>query len=207
MPYADYGGFGEAYFEGHAVADPHPAGYTNYRKSLLPFDHYAAYIRDELLVDGVDPTGEKVLIVGCAYGYTVEYLVDNWDVDCYGMDTSSWAVQQADTEIAYGDRVYQGDILSSQDISDVRKATPGGKFRAIITECVLECLTDSEAQTAAENVRNEAQAGVYHRIWTADGSDVNPDWYNDKTLAEWQQLCDPNGEDAWYHEREFQPDL
>lgn len=206
MSYADYYGFDQRYFERGEVSDPHPGGYSHYRRELLPFDHYAVYIRDRLVNNGIDPAGEKVLIVGCAYGYTVEYLIDTWDVDCYGMDVSSWAVQQADSEIAYGGRIYQGDILSSQDLANVRKATPGGKFRAIIVECVLECLTDSEAQTAAENVRSEAQAGVYHRVWTADGSDVNPDWYNNKTLSEWQSLCDPDGADRWYTEDEFQPD-
>ena len=207
MPYTDYSNFDQRYFEGRKVADPHPAGYSHYRRGLLPFDHYAGYLRGRLVNTGITPTREKILIVGCAYGYTVEQLIDEWGVECYGMDISQWAVNQADSAIDYGDRIYQGDVRSSQDLSDVQKATPGGRFRVIITECVLECLTDSEAQTAAENVRSEAQAGVYHRIWTADGSDVNPDWYNDKSLAEWQQLCDPNSRDRWYHENEFQPDL
>lgn len=207
MPFADYSSFGQRYFEGRSVADPHPAGYSDYRRGLLPFDFYADVIATELQADGIDPTGEKVLVCGCAYGYTVEYLIDQWDVDAYGMDVSQWAVDQADSEIGYGGRIYQGDVLSSQDLSDVRKATPGGKFRAIIIECVLECLTDSEAQTAAENARSEAQHSTYVRVWSTDGSDLNADYYNAKTLAEWQSLCDPNAEDRWMHEDEFQPDL
>lgn len=205
MPYIDYGGFGEDYFEGHRVDNPHPAGYSYYRRDLLPFDSYADFMASEIRADGIDLSGVKILVVGCAYGYPVEYLIDEWGVDAYGMDISSWAVQQADSAIAYGDRIYQGDIRSSRDLQNIRQQTPGGRFRVVFVECVLECLTDSEAQTAAENARSEAQISTYHRVWTADGSDLNSEWYNDKDLAEWQSLCDPTGRDRWYHEDEFQP--
>lgn len=205
MPYIDYGGFGADYFEGRTATNPHPAGYSHYRRDLLPFDSYADFMANEIIADGIDPAGEKVLVAGCAYGYTVEHLIEQWDVDAYGMDVSSFAVQQAEAATAYGDRIYLGDLTSSQDIRNVRQSTPGGRFRAVFSECVLECLTDSEATSAASNAREEAQHSTYHRIWTADGSDVNPDYYNAHTLSEWQSLCDPAGDDRWYHEDEFQP--
>lgn len=204
MPYADYGGFGQDYFEGLSVSDPHPAGYSDYRRSMVDFKWYAQKIHDELVSQGIDPTGEKVLVVGCAYGYTVEYLIDDWDVDAYGMDVSTYAVNQADSEIAYGDRIYQGDVMSSQDLQNVRQTTQGGKFAVIHNEAVLECLTDSEAQTACENMRGEAQDAVSHVVYTID-STVNAEWYNDKNLSEWESLCDPDAEDYWYEKWEFRP--
>lgn len=197
--YADYGGFGEDYYEGNSVSSPHPAGYANYRRSHLPFKLYAGKLRDELVNQGIDPTGSKVLVVGCSCGYTVEYLIDDWDVDAYGLDISSWAVAEADTRTAYGSRVANGDVLVGQD---VKGATPGGKPDVVFTECVLSCLTDSEAQTACENVRKEARDAAVHRVWT-EGR-VNADWYNTKTLAQWQSLCDPDGVDHWFTDGEFQ---
>lgn len=203
MPYQDYGNFDDRYFEEDSVANPNGAGYTDYRRELLPFDFYAQKLHDELQARGIDPTGAKVLVVGCAYGYTVEYLIDDWNIEAYGMDVSSWAVNQADSEIAYGGRIYQGDVTSSQDLQNVRQSTQGGQFAVIFNECVLECLTDSEAQTACTNMRDEAKEAVVQRCWV-DGH-VNPDYYNSKTLSEWQNLCDPDGQDYWFTEEEFQP--
>lgn len=203
MPFQDYGGFGSAYFEGRHHDNPHPAGYSEYRRNLLPFSYYAEKLTTELQARGVDPTGEKVLIVGCAYGYTVEYLIDQWDVDAYGMDVSSWAVEQAATETAYGDRIYQGDVTNASDLKAVRQSTPGGKFAVVFSECVLECLTDTEAQTATTNMREEAQQAAGHRVWLADR--LADGEYNEHTLSEWQSLCDPDGQDYWFSEASFQP--
>lgn len=209
LTYANYDGFGESYFEGNSVTTPHEAGYSNYRRGVLPFDFYAKKINDELVSQGIDPAGEKILIAGCAYGYTVEYLIDNHGVDAYGIDVSSFAVSQADTEIAYGGRIFQGDVLSSQDLRSVRQNSGGGRFRVVFNECILTCLTDSEAQTASDNMRSESQDLLVHRVWSTDGSDLekdlDTDWYNSHTLSEWQSLCDPNGDDLWFTEREFQP--
>lgn len=185
--------FNQDYFTGGD-----PAGYTDYRRSLHHFDRYADIIHEKLTSQGIDPSGKKVLICGCAFGYTIEWLIDKYNVDCYGMDISQYAVNQADSEIAYGNRIYQGDIRNSNDIKNVRQSTPGGKFSLIITEAVLSCLNDTDAETATSNIRNEAKT-VVHRVWT----DSNPDYYNVKTLSEWQTLCDPNGNDYWYPESDF----
>lgn len=202
--YADYGGFGQDYFEGDSVADPHPAGYSDYSRELLPFGHYADFMAQQIQTYGGDPSRWKILVVGCAYGYTVQWLRDTYGTEAWGMDVSQWAVDQAASEIT-DDVIRQGSVLSSADLRSLRQASPGGKFDAVVTEAVLECLTDAEAQTAAENCRGEASTTVIHRVWTADGSAVNPDWYNAKPLAEWRSLVDPAGADDWYHEQEFQP--
>lgn len=202
MPYSNYGGFGQGYFDGTSASDPHPAGYSRYDRSLLPFDHYADLLAQAIQAHGVDPAQGNVLIVGCAYGYTVQWLRDQYGTEAWGMDVSQYATDRAGDEIA-DDVIRQGDVLSGNDLRDVRRESPGGKFDVILTECVLECLTDAEAQTAAENCRSEARRRVIHRIWTAGR--VNADHYNDKTLSQWQSAVDPDGVDDWYSEAEFQP--
>lgn len=197
MPYANYGGFGQDYFDGASVADPHPAGYTDYRRELLPFDHYADVTANIIQNHGADPSTASVLIVGCAVGYTVEWLQNTYGTDAWGMDISQYAVDNSVTST-----IRQGDVLSANDLKAVRREAPGGKFDVILTECVLECLTDSEAQTAAENCRGEVQQGVAHRLWTV-GDDLNSSWYNSKTLSEWQTLVDSTGEDSWYADGHF----
>lgn len=199
MPYADYGGFGRDYFEGALYMMLAP-GYTRYDPDLLPFGHYAGKMRDELAGRGFDLSSVKVLVVGCAYGYTVEQLRASWGIDAFGMDVSQWAVDNA----AVGG-IHLGDATSAADLRSVRQATPGGRFDVVFSEAMLSCLTDAEAVTATENMRSEAKRVALHRVWSTDGSDVVPEYYNDKTLAEWRALCDPDGEDGWFTEDEFQP--
>lgn len=202
MPYADYGGFDAAYFDAASAQTPHPAGYTEYRAGLLPFAHYADLMATAIEQYGVDASGAKVLVVGCAYGYTVQWLRDQYGVEAWGMDVSQHAVEQAGTEIA-DDVVRHGDVLSAQDIKAVRRDAPGGPFDIVFTECVLECLTDAEAQTATANCRDAAKHQSVHRVWTMDR--VNPDYYNAKDLAGWRALCDADGADGWFGEADFQP--
>lgn len=203
MPYQDYGGFGENYFEGKQVSNPHPAGYSDYTRELLPFDHYARKVKNELSNKGFSTSGLKILVVGCAYGYTVDQLQIE-GLDAYGMDISQWAQDNAAGSVV-GD-IYQGDVTIKSDIQNVAQSTQGGDFSVIYSECALECLTDSEAQEACRNMADEASAAVIHRVWSTDGSDINEQEYNSKTLSEWQSLCDPNNQDIWYTERELQPE-
>lgn len=205
MPYQDYGSFGKSYFEEANVSNPHGAGYTDYSDKSLIYPRDAAKVmKNKLSSLGVDPSKIKVLVVGCAYGYEVEYLV-NLGVDAYGMDISTHAVNKASQVTSVGDRIYEGDVTVLSDIQNVARSTQGGKFDVIISSAVLCCLTDSEAQTACDNMRSEAKHGVIHRCWATDGSDLDTSEYNAKTLSEWKSLCDPNGDDLWTTEWEYNP--
>lgn len=176
MPYTDYSGFDQSYFEGAAVADPNPAGYTDYTQKY--FDYSA-------IADRVGQNTQPIIAVGVAYGYTVTELRAR-GVEIVGMDISSWAVQQANSQY-----VLQGDARSSTDVATLAGEVTGNP-KVAVSLCLLSCLTDDEAVSVCENLRAEAQS-VAHLVWT----DPNPDYYNKKTLADWQALCDPNGDDTW----------
>lgn len=200
MPYMDYGGFGQDYFEGESVTTPHEAGYDDYRRGLLPFDAYGEKMASIMQNYNVDPSQANVLVVGCAYGYTVEWLRNNYGTEAWGMDISTYAVNN---DVTTDQVVRQGDVLNSTDLRNVRQESPSGKFDVVFSECLLSCLTDSEAQTAAQNCRDEAQQTAVHRVWTSGR--VNSTYYNAKTLSEWQSLVDPDGNDQWYTDTSFQP--
>lgn len=197
MSYQDYNGFDQTYFEGRNVSSPHPAGYTEYGEDLLPFGHYAKYLRNEIQNHGNNSDQAMVCVVGCAYGFTVAEL-DRQGTDSYGMDISQWAVDNSVGSVP----IVRGDVTSFQDLRNARQT---GRPDIVYNECMLECLTDSEAQTACDNMRNEATTVVIHRVWTTDGSDLNTDEYNSKSLTEWKQLCDPDENDIWYTNSDFQP--
>lgn len=199
MPYYDYDGFGERYFMGRNFADGgNPAGYTYYTPEFAPFDRYARNVIQEANDRGKSLENKPVLVVGCATGFTVDWLVQE-GVDAYGMDLSSWAVGNAPASVA--DRIYQGDLTVESDLKSVVQAVkPGGnKFDMILTEAMLSSTTDAEAQEACANARTYSK-DVLHRVWTVA---ANPDYYNKKTLAEWQSLVDSKDEDYWVVEHEF----
>lgn len=210
MPYYDYEGFEERYFQGHRFSDGgNPAGYTRYDSSTLPYDHYAQKMLQDAKDRGNSIKNKPVLIVGCANGYTVDWLIQN-GVDAYGMDISSWAISQAPDSIS--DRLYQGDATVEKDVKSVTQSIKpkGNKFELIVTEAVLSCLTDSEAQSLCNAVEGYTKYTL-HRVWanrkteTKGGGGNWDTYYNNKTLSGWKTLCDPNSDYIWKDEREFQP--
>lgn len=180
MPYADYSGFDQSYFEGVDVATPNPAGYTDYSVEYFDFGQLASEISGK----GTDP----LIIVGAAYGFVMRDLPNGWDVA--GMDISPWAVGESANVVGSG-AIIEGDATSATDVSTLAGEVRG-KPRWGVTECLFSCLTDSEAVTVADNLRSEARE-VMHFVWT----EPHPDYYNVKTLAEWQSLVDPDGQDTW----------
>lgn len=183
--------FDDAYFTGGREY-----GYSTYTRNLLPFEHYAAFIDQELRANGIDPQKSRVHIVGAAYGYTAEWLQNRHNIAASGQDISAFALGRSPLPGVLS----HADARNGIDTQFAR----GNRYDVIITECVLSCLSDADAQTLVDNCRSSAR-NVLHRVWTTDGSDVNPDYYNAKTLAEWQALVDPNGVDIWYHDHDFAP--
>ena len=189
MTYADYYNFDQRYFEGREVADPHPAGYYYYPQEPLEYSQYAAQL--SLLHQN-----SKLLTVGCGYGFFLQYCLHEHGYDnVYGMDISPWVQQAAFGDVS--DRIYQGDVLNSQDIQDIQQATPGRAFNIIYSEYLLEHLTDEEAIAACQNMRDAAQNLVVHRVWSGTGADFESQWFNPKTIDEWVALVGDNPNEEW----------
>lgn len=198
MPYRDYAGFGEEYFEGHKFNGGHPAGYSNYLNDAGPADEYARQYLTEAKTHQINPYGGPVLIVGCAFGDTVNALL-KMGVDAYGIDLSSWAVENTPHPIS--NRIFHGDITRRGDIRDIVDELGVG-FRLCITESVLSCLTEAEARRACGNLRSYS-GHVMHRVWATDGSAIRREYYNSKPLAEWKEICDSQNQDIWFPEQRF----
>lgn len=200
MPYADYGGFGQDYFDGNTVASGHAAGYDDYRHDLLPFSGFAQEIRNKLDSTGFNLSQVEMLVAGCAFGHTVQHLVDDHGVDAWGMDISQYAVDNAPSGTA--DRIIQGDLTVKSDIQNVAQTKGGGKFDVIVGEGVLTCMSGTEASGAASNARSEAQGTAMWSVYD-DSFGVNTDWYNSKSLSGWKSVADPNNDDVWFSRNEY----
>lgn len=125
----------------------------------------------------------KILIAGCGYGFLIQELMENHGfTDVWGCDGSEYAVNvaaPANLPSQHASRVLLGDITSSADMQAVANAAgiPGGnpKFRAILTEDVLPCLTEAEVPTALSVLRGRSQNMAHIITPQMQGSVKQPD--------------------------------
>lgn len=189
--------FDESYYRGSFVANPNPAGYDNYNENTY-FDENFASLASKFIAKfgsiGVALAGKKVLVVGCAYGYLVQELV-NLGVDAYGMDISTFAISQAPSSIS--SRVMVGDVRVAADLTAVKifaGLTGNNKFALIIDEDMLCCLTDAEA-TAFCVAARKICSYLCHLV-TIGAHLIT--WYNYHTITEWKSILDTANKDKWY---------
>ena len=176
--------YDESYFHGNDEA-----GYSNYRRNLWPEDGFSSFVdRARTLVEKMADRGASieqrtVLVLGCAFGYSVEYLV-SMGVDAYGMDISAYAISQAPASIAsrlmVGDARVRGDLNSARGMAGLRGQN---RYDLIVSEDLLPCFTDADAVAAATEWRRHAMRSL-HRISIGDYGGG----YTLHTLAEWRAL-------------------
>lgn len=144
---------------------------------------------------GINLSGKKVLVLGCAYGFLVKYLT-TLGVNAYGVDFSTYAVSQAPTEIA--SKIILGDVRLSADWTAIRAfaglTKPNEKFDVIIDEDMWCCLTDAEATTT----RTLAMANSTMFIHLIDLAPNLSEWYNYKDIAGWKVLLGTSPKEKWY---------
>lgn len=140
-----------------------------------------------------------LLIAGCAFGYTVQYLTDlpAYTASAYGFDASAWAISQAQAEVpAVAARLMVADALSASDMDAARLMVVGHgarKVPLVVTEDMLPCLTDAEIPAALANLR--AISNTLAHIVTLDGPGADhATGLNWKSAAEWRALI---GSSEW----------
>ncbi len=202
MFYKDYGSLGRPYFEGRSADESHPAGYSQYQQeNTEKYGAYATLVCNLLQNADLSPNTATILIAGCAYGYTVGYLVDR-GVDAWGMDLSEFALEQASDPVQ--DRLVQGNSGSYEDLQRAADTAGVDGFDAVIDMGTLCYFTDEGAIKACRAMRAISPV-VIHRVRTEE--DLTGDaseWYNTKPLDEWRYLCDPYDLDIWVENAAFQ---
>ena len=193
--YADYADFGERYFRAADFEDAPRQAYDSYdpAEGAKNVD-YDAFI-DEL--ETLTNTDSVILIVGCGTGVTVSGLHADSDAidDVYGMDISEWAINNHAPGISQ--LLVQGDVREPDDLDDAMdEFSVNNAFDVIYTEFVLSHYDDADARTIHENCidyvshSGQQRGTVVHRMWSGMGADWENDWFNLKTVSEWQALVD-----------------
>lgn len=167
-------------------------GYDNYNNSPSRLKTNGQLIA-ELERAGIEIRGKKVLDIGCAHGFLVEYLVE-LGADAYGMDSSEYAVSQASPEIA--DRIILGDVTVEDDFIKVATAArleKGEKFDLIIDQDMIMCLDDAGAKICCSLAK---KYGSYIIHFLGDSPHIDQ-WYNYHTIDEWAELSGRTSQEKW----------
>jgi len=162
--------YDESYFTGDV-----PGGYGDYGRtafSRVPDLKRAADIRGPLL------------IVGCAYGFTVQELVAS-GINAYGLDVSRFAIHQAHHSVE--DRLVIGSVTERASYWTACQLACTPMFTYIVSENMLCCLTDEEAI----KFQKYAEYFAVHVVHLVEERPALAQWYNYKTVAEWKELLKP----------------
>jgi len=157
-------GYDESYYEKQLGQDYHD------REIWLPsFERFANRI-----VRDFSP--KTVLDVGCAFGYAVKYLRAQ-GVDAWGIDTSAYAIHQADEEIRPFVRVASGCDPLPKDMPQ--------HYDLVVNIEVLEHLTAEEGERAIAKICSYTDRVLF----SSTGEDVdNPTHINVQQPEYWSAL-------------------
>lgn len=137
---------------------------------------YSDYPFFQTRLDGLKqrfaPTGQKLLIVGCAFGYLVNLAVAA-GYDAYGID-NAYAIGKAQalfpaiaTKLIVADALTATTLDSAAKTAGLHGGTP--KWPLLLTEDVLPCMSDAEIQTALTNLRARCTTNLLHFVTGGDG--------------------------------------
>lgn len=153
-------------------------------------------LRVESLKTRFAPNGQALLLAGCGFGYLVR-RARALGYNAWGCDASAWAVGQAPADVsAY---VRQADVLVAAQLDAVAAAAGlhgnPPRWDLLVTEDLLECLTDAEIAAALPLLRARCRANLAHIVtpfdqWAHDHGLEDPR-VNWKTYEQWKAIVSP----------------
>lgn len=157
--------------------------------------------KDWLTGYGLD-NNAQILVVGCGFGYLIEYLLDAGISDVYGIEGGSFywdPANDAEWRVDVKPRIANDWVGSGTEVASLQ-ALPGitgqARFTWIIDEDAAPAHTDAELPTFIAGLEARLQGNVKGRIVhlvTPDesgtggaGRDTSQNW---KTMAEWKAVA------------------
>lgn len=147
---------------------------------------------DALEARGIGTT-DRIIVVGCGFGFLIEVLAGRGYTNTFGIDSSS------DIESKKGVEASGDIVLVSEEMNGtgrvkavLRQQTGDDEFDWIVTESVMESYDDSDVQV----ICNVCEGGLYntHTFANIIHMVFEPPWpkfpgvFNEKTLAEWKAM-------------------
>lgn len=193
MPVLDVLEYNDIYYGDHPSLK-HLAGYDNY-------DAYIERVHGTAPIDGSDTVfwgtdneriglsilnrytnnNQKVMVVGCAKGHLVEWLISQ-GLDAYGIDVSSHAIQKGiERNPSLSGRIFQGDVKL------VAPTWGNNEWDLLISQNTLCCFTDSQLTSTPNGLIasfNKKSRDQFHLI----SPGIEDAYYNRKNLTQWIAL-------------------
>lgn len=156
----------------------------------------------QMRIDGLKtrfaPTNQKLAIWGCGWGWLVSFAVAA-GYDAHGYDASSYAITTGQAKFpAIASRLHLRNALVSNDMTPARRDAGlqgAQRFALLVTESLLECMSDAEISTAVPLLRGICSANLGHIVqpldpWSFDQglSDPRVNW---KSYDQWKALLTP----------------
>lgn len=160
-----------------------PGGYGHYMPVRLSRTDDSSpendewYRKAQTFIDKGGLVGLKVIDLGCGFGSLVRYL-RQLGANAYGLDLSY--------PISQGIALWP-ELEPYLIVADARIWVPAqthNSWDAIISRGFLDCLTDTELTAIIPAMNKTCKFTQIHGV---DPND-NPEWYNQKTLTQWQAL-------------------
>lgn len=177
------------YFDGYLNPDnEHPAGYTRYEKWFRIDNQFVQYNQStgEFFGDIMQYynvlgflNNKKVLDVGCAKGYIVEWLRDQ-SIQAWGLDCSAYAIGQA-----------RADIQQYLTVADARThliTYSKNQFNVLFSRFFLECVDDADLPALITQMNRVGFLQIHHI-----NSAVNTTYYNLHPISWWLAQPFKNG--------------
>lgn len=147
--------------------------YKNYEKEISRWVPYVA----KKISNIINKKNAKILDVGCAQGYLIAALQNNYNYSVKGVDFSSYAVKKS--EMSVRKKISQGDILNLSFRKD--------SFDAVICLDVINYLEKDEIAKAIKNLTKIAKeyiffGAIFKHAWTSSQK-WNPDKFRKSILA------------------------
>ena len=139
----------------------------------------AWYQRAQKFVEHGGLVGLKVLELGCAFGSLVRYL-RQLGANAYGLDLS-WPISQG---IALWPELQPYLIVADARVYLNDPSRKRNEWDAVISRGFLDCLSDAELAVAIPRINLICKSQQVHMVDPSDEAE----YYNVKTLAEWQAL-------------------
>lgn len=146
------------------------------------------------------PTTARILVVGCGYGWALEYLsLARGYAEAWGVDPSAY-IQATKSEVSPQDGVQNallgGRVLASDPSRDAGRdqcvcdsVGKGSTFDVIVTERVLSSLTDLEARVLSKALHSAALlSSTGTVVHVENDGPAGLAGFNEKTLADWKAL-------------------
>lgn len=189
--------------DGHPNTRPEVRGHYERSAIFNANDPRLDFVTPEwsAILDHFDwPLTTRIAIIGCGFGWSMEYLDSRGYSDTYGSDTSTYILREManiDPRTGLPNALLSGRIQGS-DLSVnagrrrfIRNTIGrGNQFDVIVTERVLSSLSDLEAQEMSTDLHDAmllSGAGAVIHVEN-DGPAAGLVDFNEKALADWKKL-------------------